>query len=153
MTVKVIGRTFNQYAERLKKPPMDKMLKAGKDDLVKESTSHGWKRFVSGIETVKDSETKGRIFVNDDVVPGQMQQSGLSAGMNNFTATNKQIAGWLHWGRKAFGPKTAKVLSWIQDGKRVFSMWVKATNPTNWWGLKEATKEKIRNIFRKNNRG
>lgn len=135
------GMTYKTYAKRLSKPPMDKLLKTAKDDLVKESTSRGWNRFRQGVETNKVSETRGIIFVNDAVVSGEHFTG------TKLTATNKQIGGWLHYGTKTHGPKTAKMLSWISGGIRFFAKEVKGIKATHWWGLKEPMKIKLRKIY------
>lgn len=134
------GMTYKAYARRLSKPPMDKLLNSARKDLVKETTLRGWNRFQSGIESNKISDTSGIIFVNDAVVAGEHFTS------TKLSATNKQIGGWLHYGRKGFGPKTAKALSWIAGGIRIFAMKVKATKATNWWGLKEPMIQKLNKI-------
>jgi hypothetical protein len=121
--------------ERLKKagkPPIAQALKIVKDDLVQDTRSRGWKRFGAGIQAVKDSDTKGRVFVNDNTVGG--------------TATNKQIASWLHFGRGEVRPVKAQALRWLSKGKAVFSKYSKPTKPTYWWGLKDSIKEKVRKL-------
>jgi hypothetical protein len=132
--------TYKTYAKRLSKPPIDKLLKSGREDLVKETTSRGWNRFREGIEDNKISETSGIIFVNDAVVSGERFTG------TKLTATNKQIGGWLHYGTPEHGPKKAKVLSWVSGGVRIFAKKVKGIKATNWWGLKPDMVAKLNKI-------
>jgi hypothetical protein len=125
--------------ERLKKagkPPIAQALKIVKDDLVQDTRSRGWKRFGAGIQAVKDTDTSGRVFVNDNAVRGS-------------SATNKQIGAWLQYGTPGHGPVKAQALRFKIGGKTIFAKWVKGIKAVNWWGLRETAKEKVRELLRK----
>lgn len=136
MTVIVKNPVIKSKFAALKKPPLQQALNIIKEDNVKETTSRGWQRFKQGIETKKDSDTKGRVFVNDNVSRGA-------------TATNKQIGAWLQFGTPAHGPVTAKALRFKIGGKVIFAKWVKGIKAVNWWGLFETTKDKVRELLKK----
>lgn len=136
MTVIVKNPVIKSKFAALKKPPLQQALNIIKEDNVKETTSRGWQRFKSGIETKKDSDTKGRVFVNDNVSRGA-------------TATNKQIGAWQQFGTPAHGPVTAKALRFKIGGKVIFTKWVKGIKAINWWGLFETTKDKVRELLKK----
>lgn len=136
MSVTVKNPVIKSKFAALKKPPLQQALNIIKDDNVAETTSRGWTRFKSGISTKKDSDTKGRVFVNDNVSRGA-------------TATNKQIGAWLQYGTPGHGPVTARALRFKIGGKVIFAKWVKGIKAVNWWGLKDTAKEKVRELIRK----
>lgn len=134
--------------ERLKKglkPPISQALKIIADDNKAEAKSHGWKRFAKGIEYKKDSDTKGRVYVNDEVT------ASVGAGGTNriSTATNKQIGGFLEFGTPDHGPVTAKAMRWFKGSKVIFAKRVKGIKATPWWGLKQKSKDAIRELLKK----
>jgi len=133
MSVTVKNPVITQKFQRLKKPPIQAMLNSVSSDLIKKSPGH---RFTKSILNKKDSDTSGRIFVSDSV----------AAGSN---VTEKQIAGFTHFGRGIVKPVKAKVLSFMIGAKRIFAMSVKATKGTYWWGLTDAMKQKAKEIFMK----
>lgn len=151
MSVTVKNPVIAKKIAAARKPPINQCLNAIASDNASSASSHGWTRFKvkQAIETQLDTDHSGRVFVNDAVAPGRMQKSGLSMAMNQSVATNKQIGGWLQFGTSAHGPKTAKMLSWIQGGKRVFARSVKGITATDWWGLKDSAKKKVRDILQK----
>jgi hypothetical protein len=134
MSVTVKNPVIRNKFAALKKPPIQQALNIIKDDNVNETTSRGWQRFKSGIVTKKDTDTSGRVFVNDNAVRGS-------------SATNKQIGAWLQYGTPGHGPVKAKALRFKIGGKTIFAKWVKGIKAVNWWGLKESSVKKIRELI------
>ena len=137
MSVTVINPVIKEKIARASKPPINEALKIIKADNVEETTIRGWSRFKSGIETKKDTDHSGRVFVNDNKVGGK--------------ATNHQIGGWQHFGTPSHGPKTAKAMVWFKNfaSTPIFAKWVMGITAQNWWGLKESTKETVRELLHK----
>ena len=136
MSVTVINPVIKEKIARAPKPPINDALKIIKADNVEETTIRGWSRFKSGIETKKDTDHSGRVFVNDNKT-------------KNSEATNHQIGGWQHFGTPSHGPVTAKAMRFKIGNKVIFSKWVMGITAQNWWGLKESTKEKVRELLHK----
>lgn len=151
MPVTVQNPVILNKIKRIGKPPISAALKIIAGDLKAEAASHGWKRFGKGIEYVKDSDTTGRVFVNDEVT-GSISRSGLSASGNIGTANNNQIGAYLHYGTPDHGPVTAKFLRFRIGSKIIYTKRVKGIPATPWWGLKETSKEKVRELLLKNSK-
>ena len=148
MPVTVKGPTFSKYAAKVRRTsPIKKCLNAIASDLKSTARSHGWQRFNSSILTKETTASSGVIYVADTVSAGRMSSMGLSAGMSRNTATDKQIAGFLHFGTPDHGPKTAKMLSWISGGVRIFANKVRGISAKYWWGLTDTAKDKVRVIL------
>jgi len=138
MSVTVKNPVIKNKFINARKPPLKQALNVIKKELVAETTQRGWQRFKTGIETAEDSATTGRVFVNNAVT-------------GSGTASNTQIGAWLHYGRGWVYPVKAQVLRWFSGGQAVFSKRSKPTKATNWWGLKETIKVKIRKLFHRDN--
>lgn len=136
MPVTVKGPTFSKYATKVRRTsPIKKCLNAVASDLKSTARSHGWQRFNSAIETKELTGSSGIIYVNENV----------SNTLNNLKgATNKQIAGFLHFGTPDHGPKTAKMLTWVSGGIRIWAKEVKGIAAKYWWGLTDTAKDKVR---------
>lgn len=148
MSVAVKNPVVKTKLSRALKPPLQQGLNIIKADNVETAAGYGWSRFNKAIETKKDSDTVGRVYVNEEV-SGGIRSAGLSAGNAISSATNRQIGGFLHFGTPDHGPKTAKVMRWFSGGKAVFAKRVRGITAKNWWGLKEKSKVKIRELLSK----
>lgn len=83
------------------------------------------------IETVVDTLQRSfdHITGMEDVPPGYKDSFRIEIlgdtvrGTLGYTFDNKPIGRWLEWGTKPHRvePRNKTVLSWMQDGKRVFS--------------------------------
>lgn len=144
MSVAVKNPVIKTKIAKALKPPLQQGLNIIKADNVETATG----RLKKAIETKKDSDTVGRVYVNEEV-SGGIRSAGLSAGNAISSATNRQIGGFLHFGTPDHGPKTAKVMRWFSGGKAVFAKRVRGITANNWWGLKEKSKVKIRELLSK----
>lgn len=136
MSVTVKNPVIKNKFINARKLRLKQALNAIKKDLVDTTTQRGWNRFKSGIQTAEDSPTKGRVFVNDTIT-------------GNSKAANSKIGAWLHYGTPSHGPVTAKAMRFKIAGKWIFSKWVMGITASNWWGLKETAKTKVREILSK----
>jgi len=145
MPVTVKKPVIQKRIEKLRKPPIKQALNIVAQGKRADAASHRWNRFKAGIETKEETPHSGIVFVNDNVT-GSVSRGGFN---NISTATNKQIGGFLHFGTPDHGPKTATMLSWLSGGQRVFAKKVEGIKATNWWGLTETIKTKVREMLTK----
>lgn len=66
------------------------------------------------------------------------------------TARTKAVISYLHYGTKAHGPVTAKVLTWIDydTGQRIFAKWVKGIRASYYFEPTNADMQNIDNFIK-----
>jgi len=123
-------KSFDSIITRMLKMPMKQIAHAAEQDLIQETRSHGWRRFVSTIHGLELTDDTAAVYLEDKVM---------------------DIAGYLHreTARHMVKPVNKKALHWQMKGKDYFSKghMVSGIKATNWWRLYEKTKEKINNII------